>query len=534
VTFPVLATKLSRLAFGIACAAGLAGAWIGLSHHSFWFDELAGAATIGDASNFRAMLLRVATDITPPVYYIALFCFAKIFGTGDAALRAFSAFFGCLSIAVFFLGTRRSFSLSGRLFAGALATGSAFWFFQSQNARFYTLCLALSAIILVLALSILRQPQRSPKRGMLAALAAVILLGAFVHYYFTIEGLAVLLILFLYRPGERLQLCMIAGLLVASTLLYLKVVVGPYVQIDPNNFYIPRSFAWYPYMLRTAFHLAFGRLGALALGLCLLAIVVGYFLARKHAAPVQTIVANLRTAIARDGTEILIVGVPVLTLVGGIVSSLLLSPNFTDRNLLICSPFIWALSARLYDGAQQSIGTTGRAALDLALALIALSMASVVLQRTGPKSSPYLWSEPFRQSAEWIRNVPACRGAIIPVVDIDRKAWYRGDYADRLYGDIYGRYLAGYARPKIVFLEDMEAHRIDAGMAAEMRDRLDGKGCPVIGWSAHGVYEEAVPGMRSALLAALDRQAAPADLVATHIFNDGGRGFILEVRQGAR
>jgi Dolichyl-phosphate-mannose-protein mannosyltransferase len=534
VTFSVLATKLSRLAFGIACAAGLAGAWIGLTHNSFWFDELSGAATIGDATNLRAMLLRVATDITPPVYYVALFYFAKIFGTGDAALRAFSAFFGCLSIAVFFLGTRRSFSLSGRLFAGALATGSAFWFFQSQNARFYTLCLALSAIILVLALSILRQPQRSPKRGLLAALAAVILLGAFVHYYFTIEGLAVLLILFLYRPGERLQLCVIAGLLVASTLLYLKVVVGPYVQIDPNNFYIPRSFAWYPYMLRTAFHLAFGRLGALALGLCLLAIVVGYFLARKHAAPVQTIVANLRTAIARDGTEILIVGVPVLTLVGGIVSSLLLSPNFTDRNLLICSPFIWALSARLYDGAQQSIGTTGRAALDLALALIALSMASVVLQRTGPKSSPYLWSEPFRQSAEWIRNVPACRGAIIPVVDIDRKAWYRGDYADRLYGDIYGRYLAGYARPKIVFLEDIEAHRIDAGMAAEMRDRLDGKGCPVIGWSAHGVYEEAVPGMRSALLAALDRQAAPADLVATHIFNDGGRGFILEVRQSAR
>lgn len=524
--FSALATTLSRLAFGIACAAGLVGAWIGLAYHSFWFDELASAATVGDASDFRAMLLRVATDITPPLYYVAVFCYAKVFGTGDAALRAFSAFFGCVSVAIFVLGTRKNFTLSGRLFAGALATGSLFWFFQSQNARFYTLCLTFSAAILLLALSILRQPRHAAKWGGLAVLAGVLLLGTILHYYFTIEGIAVLTVLFLYRPRERLALCLIAGSLVAASLLYLRLVVDPHVQIDPNNFYIPRTFDWYPYMLRSAFHYAYGRAGALALALCGTAIVAGHFLA-KRAPP------KLREAVARGEVELLIVGVPVLTLAGAIASSILLSPNLTDRNLLICSPFLWALSARLYDGAQRSIGAVGGAVLDLALAVIALWMASIVLQRTSPQASPYLWSEPFRQSAEWIKTLPACRGAIIPVVDLDRKTWYRGDYADRLFGAIYGRYLGGYARTKIVYLEDIEGHRIDPDMAAEMRGRLDGKGCPVIAWSAHGVYLDAVPGMRSALLAALGRQDAPAELATAHVFQDGWWGFVLEVQKGA-
>ncbi|MBY0319803.1 MAG: glycosyltransferase family 39 protein [Reyranella sp.] len=508
-----LPTRLPQLAFGVACGIGLAGAWIGLTYHSFWFDELSGAAAIGDATDLRATMARIAADTTPPLYYVALFYFAKAFGTGDAALRAFSAFFACASIALFVVGTRRCFSLSARLFAAAMATGSMFWFFQSQNARFYTVCLALSAVVLILALQILRSPPQSFQRSIYAALGIVLLLGVFVHYYFTIEGLAVLMVLFLHRRRERLALCLIGAVLVAATLLYLHFVVTPHVQVDPNNFYIPNTFHWYVAGIRSAFHYSLGRKGALAIALCLAAIIIGHLSAKR------------RPALELDGTDTLIVGVPVLVLVGGIVSSTLFSPNFTDRNLLICSPFLWAIWARLYDWAQQSIGPVARACLALALALVVFWMATIVTLRVSPKESPLLWSEPFRQSAEWIRNVPACRGAVIPVIDLDRKGWYRNDYDQRLFSAIYGRYLQGYATTKIVYLEDIEARRIDPGLADEMRARLAGKGCPIVGWSAHGIYHDSIPGMRTALLAALGLQDAPPDSITIHYFQDGWWGF---------
>ena len=533
-TFPVLAMHLSRLAFALACAIGLVGAWIGLAYHSFWFDELYAAVTVGDASDFRAMLSRISEDVTPPLYYALVFGFAQIFGMSDAAMRGFSAFFACLSIVVFFLGTRQDFSRSARLFACAMATGSHFWFFQAQSARYYTLCLALSALILLLALSVLRQPRHVSQRGTLAALAITVLLGGLVHFYVTIEGLAVLLVLFLYRPRERLLLGMLAGLFVASTLLYLQLVVWRHAQVDSNNFYIPRSLSWYPYQLRGAFHYALGKWGALAAALCLAGIVAGYFQTKDRAISMRAVAANLPHAMARDGTSLLFLGVPLLVLAGGVASSLLLSPNFTDRNLLICSPFLWGVWARLYDWAKQSIGSTSRILLDLGLSLVTLWTASIALQRTAPKASPYLWTEPFRQSAEWIAGVPSCRDAIIPVVDTDRKAWYRGDYADRLYAAIYGRYLAGYARPRIMYRDDIDAHRLAPGMAAEIRDRLDGKGCPVIAWGAHNVAPDDPDKIRLSLLAALGRQGSPDDLMTTHVFRDGRVGYVFEVRKEAR
>lgn len=519
---PFLATRLSRLAFGVACAIGLVGAWIGLGYHSLWFDELAGAATVGDASSLAATLQKVVTDTTPPVYYIALFGFVKLFGGSDVALRAFSALLACVSILVFVGGTRRTYSLSARLFAGAMATGSFFWFFQAQNARFYTLCLALGAVVLVSALGILRAPPQSAQWRGFAGLTVVLLIGAFTHYYFTIEGLAVMGVLFLFRPRERLACCAVGALLVASTLLYLRFVAVPNMQVDPNNFYIPNTLTWYVSSVRSAVHNTLGRKGMLAAALCLAAIAAGFLFVKK------------RAPLSPDSADLLVFGVPLLVLAGGVTSSMLLSPSFTDRNLLLCSPFLWAVWARLYDWATRSVSGLGAACFDVALALVVLWMASIALLRTSPKESPYLWSEPFRQSAEWIRQQPACRGAVIPVIDFDRKGWYRGDYDQRLFSAIYGRYLQGYASIRIVYAEDVEAGRIEPSIAEEIRSRLDGDGCPVAAWSVHGVYLDSIPHMKAALLAAVGRQALPDDRLVTENFKDGWWGFVFAARGRAK
>ena len=84
--------RLSRLAFAIACAIGLAGAWFALGYHSLWFDELWTAGVVGTDHDVGAMFARNFAETNPPIYYLALFYFSQVAGVSDQALRAFSAF----------------------------------------------------------------------------------------------------------------------------------------------------------------------------------------------------------------------------------------------------------------------------------------------------------------------------------------------------------------------------------------------------------------------------------------------------------
>lgn len=521
---------LSRLAFAIACAIGLAGAWFALDHHSLWFDELWTAGVVGTDRDLGAMFARNFAETNPPVYYVALFYFSQIAGSSEEALRAFSAFFGCVSIAVFVFGTRRSFSLSARLFAAALATGSYFWFFQSQNVRCYTLALAISAGIVAIALSLLRDPSRPAAGGRLAALAALMLIGSFTHFYVAYQSLGVLLVLLLHRRALWPYVGAMSAVLVGSLLLYRHFAIAPYSQIDPNNFWFPRDLSWYPLSLRSIVQLEWRRPGILALGLCLATIVTGYVLQRRRSLhpefPVTTLVC--------DPALILVATVPVVVLACGFLSSVLIAPNFSDRNFLTCAPFLWAFSARLYDLAQEAgIGRGWRAGLNAALAFCVLAMAPIVVYRVADPPVAHLWYQPFRQTAEAVRAEPACRDATIPVIVMDPKAWYRGDYGDRLFVHAYGYYLRGYATPRPVFIEDIRARRLDAGLADEMRSRLDGQGCPIVALGIHRVYEGDIPILRSELLKALGVADVTPDRLATRVLKDGWWGFIFSAPSSA-
>ena len=522
--------RLSRLAFAIACAIGLAGAWFALGYHSLWFDELWTAGVVGTDHDLGAMFARNFAETNPPIYYLALFYFSQLAGVSDQALRAFSAFFGCLAIVVFVLGTRQSFSLSARLFAAALATGSYFWFFQSQNVRCYTLALAIGAGIVTIALSLLRDPSRPPASGKLAALAALMLLGSFTHFYVAYQSLGVLLVLLFYRRPLWPYVGAMSAVLVGSLLLYRHFAIAPYSQIDPNNFWFPRDLSWYPLSLRSIVQLEWRRPGVLALGLCVAAIAIGYVRQRRRS-PDPAVPAR---SLARDRVLVLVATVPVIVLAAGFLSSVLIAPNFSDRNFLTCAPFLWAFSARLYDLAQEAeIGRAWRAGLNAALAFCVLAMAQVVVHRVSDSPVAHLWYQPFRQAAEAVRAEPACRGATIPVIVVDPKGWYRGDYGDRLFAHAYGYYLRGHATPRPVFIEDIRSGRLDAALADEMRARLGGQGCPVVALGIHRVYEGDIPIIRSELLKALGVADVTPDRLATRVLKDGWWGFIFAAPSSA-
>jgi Dolichyl-phosphate-mannose-protein mannosyltransferase len=511
--------------FGAACAIGLAFAFVGLQTHSFTYDELFTARLLEPVAG-TTLLSRIATDVHPPLYLLALALFTQLFGDGDAALRSFSAIAACGAVLVFIAATRSAFSLPARLFGAAMATGSLFWFYQAQNARSYALALLISAGVMALGLSLL--PGRSHRRLLVPGLLALMIVGSFVHFYVMYVCLAVLVVLALFARRDRIVLSGAAVFLLLATGFYVKLVMEPYSQVSLTSNWYQNSPAWYVGVLESCVQYSLGDQGLVALLLCGVGILYTRF--APGGRPVSTVATpSPMRWFQSDPATAFLVGVPLLVLAGGIVSSTLLAPNFWDRNFLVVSPFMWGLAARSYDAAVEKATPLIRLVLTCSLAFIVLSMSSIVTSRL-PSGEARAIYEPFRQSATWIQSLPACRGQTLPVVTTDEPTWYKPGYAEFIYESGYGRYLQGFAQPQLVFSRDLDRERLPLALMAELQRRVDGGGCPILAWAAHNMSPATIGRIKDKLLGSLDRGDA-AMRVATRSFDDGSVGYVLYIQR---
>lgn len=512
-----LARKIAIFSFGVAVAVGLVGAFLGLEAKSLWIDDLI-TAWIVEPDRAHDMAARLLTDLHPPVYFALIGLYSKIVGASDGALRSLSALFACAAVLVMVLGTARSFSLPARLFAGALATGSYYWVYQSHNVRSNALGMLFSAGLVVLSLAYLRETDPRARRRIVLTMIPVMLVGSFVHFYVLYVCLATLVMLSLHRLRQWPQFFAIACGLVVAAGLYVKLVMFPRSQVNPNDFWIPHNPGWYLLTVRIAITSSLGTIGAAAVALCAAIYAAGRLQAWRLGA----------RSPAPPFPLLLPIGVPVVVFAGGIVSSAILSPNVTERNLLIGAPFIWTACAGLYDLACRDGWRPARGALDLALAAAMLWASTIVLARFDANRLGRPISEPFRSSAEWVRTNAGCRGQEIPVIVTDHRSWYFGNYLETITTSAYNRYLAGFATPKMVLMEDLAAGKVPQDVVRLVRQRIDGDACPILAWSVHNMDAETLAIAEKALLVAADRTAAEPKVQAQP-FRDGATGYILHV-----
>lgn len=512
--------KFAGVCFGIACTVGLIGAFVGLETRSLWLDELYTAGIVEPVGRNGNLYTRIAGDLNSPLYFILVFLYSNLVGSSDAALRSFSALAACGAVLIFLFGTRRSFSLPARLFGAAMATGSVYWFVQSQNARNYSLALLVGSAIMALCLALLEERRRRElaPAHLLVPLLALVFIGAFTHFYVVFESVAALMVLSLWRPRQRLLMIGSAVAVLAVAFLYLKLFVATHSQIVMGNYWIQNTLPWYLFELKfTAFY-AFGPLGRLVIAACIVAVLLRFFWPGLG-----------RAALGRfpiDPVTTLVVGVPAVVLMAAISSSVLVAPNFTSRYLLVCSPFLWGLCARLYDMAETGAPRFFRLGLNLLLVAGVVGMATLVKARLYGSDIIMTWSEPFRASAEWIRSRPECEGQMVPVVANDGRAWYKPGYAEDIYNNAYARYLKGFARPELVFGEDFVPGPLADPLKTELQRRIDGHGCSVLAWSSHYMSDVQIAAIRDAILQATGRQDAASRLEIRE-FRDGYLGYIL-------
>ncbi|MGZ4236572.1 MAG: glycosyltransferase family 39 protein [Solirubrobacteraceae bacterium] len=169
-----------------------------LDQQSFWLDE---ATTWGIVSHGLGHVLSTVpkTESTPPLYYVLVWLWSRVFGTGEVGLRTFSALCGTMTIPVMWAVGRRLASERIGLVAALVTAVNPLLFWYSQEARTYALLVLLSALSLLAFLRALEQPSV----GRLLAWGTVCALTVLAHYFgaFVVVGEAVWLLFALRRRG---------------------------------------------------------------------------------------------------------------------------------------------------------------------------------------------------------------------------------------------------------------------------------------------------------------------------------------------
>jgi uncharacterized membrane protein len=105
---------------------------------SLWHDEAFSALLI--KYNLSEMMYRIALDVHPPFYYLALRCWDLFFGNSLFSIRMFSVFFGVLIVLGTYLLVKEIFKNNRlALFACLIVAVNPFQIQYASEARMYTL-----------------------------------------------------------------------------------------------------------------------------------------------------------------------------------------------------------------------------------------------------------------------------------------------------------------------------------------------------------------------------------------------------------
>lgn len=200
----------------LVIGGGVALRFFGLGTQSFWYDEAFSAELA------RAPALDLATGLVrdlgnPPLHPILLGLWARAFGDGDAALRAFSALAGALSLPVLWAVARRLVPAGAALLATFLFAISPLHVALAQEARAFALVTLLGLLSVLALLRAVDQP-RSTVRWLLYALCTF---GAlYAHYYALFLVLSHLLLLASLRAARGRVVSAWIGALGLAAVLY--------------------------------------------------------------------------------------------------------------------------------------------------------------------------------------------------------------------------------------------------------------------------------------------------------------------------
>ena len=158
-----------------------------LDVQSLWLDESATLLLVH--RGFSGMLSHLASsESAPPLYYVLIWGWTKVFGAGALGFRSFSALVGTLTVPVLYMAGRRCSERVG-LWAAALAAFNPAMYYYSQEARCYALLILFSAVAFVFWQRALEAPDRRRLTLWAGASGLAVLTHYFAAFLFIPEAL---------------------------------------------------------------------------------------------------------------------------------------------------------------------------------------------------------------------------------------------------------------------------------------------------------------------------------------------------------
>lgn len=170
-----------------------------LTAMALWHDEAFSALLI--KYDFKEMIHRIGLDVHPPFYYLLLRGWNFIFGDSLFSLRAFSVFFGILTVLGIYLLSKEAFGNKKlALFAPVLALLNSFQIQYNMEARMYTL----GAFLVVISSYLLLKSLKSKRWLWWFLYALAVSAGIYTHYYvfFWVFAQAVFIVYWLFKESK--------------------------------------------------------------------------------------------------------------------------------------------------------------------------------------------------------------------------------------------------------------------------------------------------------------------------------------------
>lgn len=275
-----------------------------LDLQSYWYNEAATALLT--KLSFADMLDRIPRmEGNPPLYYVLVWLWAKVFGTGEVGLRSLSAVCGTAIVPVAYAAGARLASARAGVVLAALAACSPLLVWFSQEARPYMLLALLTALALIAFLRCL-DAWRTRDLAWWAGLSVL----ALATHYFALVVILPQAAWLAWRAPRRRAVLLAAAPIVAVTIALIPLASA---QSSPATTSIPGGLGTRILELPKQLLTAFDAPAELVLtGAAALLVLVGAWLAFARAEPR----ARRGAALAGGLGAVAVVGVIAAALVG--------------------------------------------------------------------------------------------------------------------------------------------------------------------------------------------------------------------------
>lgn len=188
-------------------------------NQSLWLDEAVTAQVARTVSLLQIPTVFSPSDFHPPLYYLVISLWTKVFGTGEFSLRFPSVLFSFAAAGYVYLIVRQLKNKTAGLWSALFFLINPLGLYYSQEARMYMMATALLAGAFYYYLRTVRSERTKPVDLFWFNLFCFLSLMTFYGSFFFLFALAVLYFLNHLRGGSKVNVRLWIGSVVAGAIL---------------------------------------------------------------------------------------------------------------------------------------------------------------------------------------------------------------------------------------------------------------------------------------------------------------------------